>query len=153
MEERVKRLRAALSALVAALTALWGWFGWLILGWGAAMALDVLTGMAGACARGEWSSKTARQGLWHKAGSLAAVTAAGVLDLVLGLLGRTLPAEPLPFRYTVFLCPLTVVWYLLSEVGSVLENVGAMGAPIPGWLRRAVAELRDKTEEKGGEEA
>ena len=46
-----------------------------------------------------------------------------------------------------FLCPLTVVWYLLTEVGSILENVGEMGAPIPGWLRRAVAALRDKVEE------
>lgn len=149
MEESVKRLKLVFSAAGAALTALWGWFGWLILAWGAAMALDVLTGMAAGCAKGEWSSKTAREGLWHKTGCIAAVTAAGVLDLVMGLLTRELPQGVLPFSYTVFLCPMAVVWYLLTEVGSVLENVGEMGAPIPGWLRRAVAALRDKVEEKG----
>ena len=152
MEENVKRFKLAFSALAAALTALWGWFGWLLLAWGACMALDVFTGMAAGCVHGRWSSKTAREGLWHKTGCVAAVTAAGVLDLVMGLLARELPAGALPFQYTVFLCPLAVVWYLLTEVGSVLENVGEMGAPIPGWLRRAVASLRDKVEEREGEE-
>ena len=152
MAENVKRLKLAFSTLAAALTALWGWFGWLILAWGACMALDVITGMAAGCARGEWSSKISREGLWHKTGCIAAVTAAGVLDLVMGLLTRELPQGTLPFPYTVFLCPLAVVWYLLTEVGSVLKNVGEMGAPIPGWLKRAVASLRDKAEEKGGAE-
>lgn len=150
MEDRVKGFKAAISAGAAALTALWGWFGWLILAWGACMALDVLTGMAAGCVRGEWSSRIAREGLWHKVGSVAAVTAAGVLDLVMGLLTRELSPGALPFTYTVFLCPLTVVWYLLTEVGSILENVGEMGVPVPGWLSRAVAALRSKTEEKGG---
>lgn len=144
MEESVKRFKLALSAGAAALTALWGWFGWLVVGWGACMALDVFTGMAAGARRGEWSSRTAREGLWHKAGCIAAVAAAGVLDLVAGLL-----TEELPFEYSVFLCPLAVVWYLLTEVGSILENVGEMGAPIPGWLGRAVESLRDKVEEKG----
>lgn len=152
MEDKVKWLRGALAAGAAALTALWGWFGWLILAWGAVMALDVLTGMAAGCARGEWSSRTARQGLWHKAGCIAAVAAAGALDLTVGLLSRELPPGALPFDYAVFLCPLAVTWYLLTEVGSVLENVGEMGAPIPSWLRRAVEKLRDRTEERGGEE-
>ena len=147
MGESVRRFKLVVSAAAAALTALWGWFGWLIVAWGGCMALDVFTGMAAGCARGEWSSRIAREGLWHKTGCIAAVTAAGVLDLAMGLLVRQLPREALPFDYTVFLCPLTVVWYLLTEVGSILENVGEMGAPIPGWLRRAVAALRDKVEE------
>lgn len=152
MEDRVKWLKGAFSAALAALTALWGWFGWLIVAWGGCMALDVFTGMAAGCAKGGWSSKKAREGLWHKTGCVAAVTAAGVLDLVMGLLTGELGQGALPFSYTVFLCPLTVVWYLLTEVGSILENVGEMGAPIPGWLKRAVASLREKTEEKGGGE-
>lgn len=152
MEDRVKWFKGALAAAGAALTALWGWFGWLVLAWGTSMVLDVLTGMAAGCARGEWRSQTAREGLWHKAGCIAAVTAAGVLDLVAGLLTRQLPPGTLPFPYTVFLCPLAVMWYLLTEVGSILENVGEMGAPIPSWLRRAVWALRDKVDEKGGEE-
>lgn len=147
MEQDVKAFKAALSAALALLTALWGWFGWLLVAWVGAMVLDLATGMAAALRAGRWSSRIARDGLWHKAGCVAAVTAAGVLDLVAGLLLGSLPADSLPFTYTVLLCPLAVVWYLLTEMGSILENAGAMGAPIPGWLRKAIGELRDKLED------
>ena len=126
MSDAVKLVKAAIAAGVAALTALWGWFGWLVVGWILCMA---------------------REGLWHKAGCVAAVAASGMLDMVVALLLEELPKGALPFEYTVFLCPLAVVWYLLTEVGSVVENAGAMGAPIPGWLRRAVASLRDRVDE------
>ena len=76
-----------------------------------------------------------------------AVTAAGVLDLVVGMLTASLPAGTLPFTYTVLLCPITTVWYLLAEVGSVIENAGSMGAPVPPWLKKAIAALRDRLEE------
>ena len=148
MEQNVKAFKAALTAALGVLTALWGWFGWLLVAWIGAMALDVATGMAAALRAGQWSSRVARDGLWHKAGCVSAVTAAGVLDLVAGLLLRSLPADALPFSYTVLLCPLAVVWYLLTEMGSILENAGAMGAPIPGWLRKAIGELRDKLEDR-----
>lgn len=148
--DKLKALKGAVSAAAAALTALWGWFGWLVVAWGACMALDVGTGMAAGAKKGEWSSGKAREGLWHKAGCVAAVTVAGVLDLVVAELLTTLPAEALPFTYTVFLCPMTVAWYLLSEAGSVIENVGAMGAPVPAWLKKAIAALRDQVDGKTG---
>jgi len=148
MEDRIRRLRLALSAVFAALTALWGWFGWLVMSWAVCMALDVLTGMAAGAKAGAWTSNKAREGLWHKAGCVAAVAIAGVLDLVVGQLVSGLPEGALPFSYDVFLCPMTVTWYILTEVGSIIENVGAMGAPVPGWLRKAVASLRDKLDEQ-----
>lgn len=146
MENSVKAFKTALSAVVGLLTALWGWFGWLMVGWILCMALDIATGMAAGLRAGMWSSKKAREGLLHKAGCVAAVTAAGVLDLVVGMLTASLPAGSLPFTYTVLLCPLTTVWYLLTEVGSIIENAGAMGAPVPSWLKRAIGALRDKLE-------
>lgn len=145
MEERVRHFKGAVAALLGTLTALWGWFGWLALAWMGAMALDIATGMAAGAREGKWSSRTAREGLWHKAGCVAAVTAAGVLDLVMGVLLEQVGEEGLPFSYTVLLCPLTVGWYLLTEMGSILENVGRMGAPVPGWLKRMVAEMREGT--------
>ncbi|MDE6107531.1 MAG: phage holin family protein [Oscillospiraceae bacterium] len=148
MEHNVKAFKAALSAAMGVLTALWGWFGWLMVAWVLCMALDIATGMAAALREGKWASRVARDGLWHKAGCVAAVTAAGLLDLVVGLLLQSLPAGALPFEYTVLLCPLTTVWYLLTEVGSILENAGAMGAPIPAWLRKAIAALRDRLEDR-----
>lgn len=144
--ENVKKLKALATAAIAALTALWGWFGWLVAAWVACMALDIATGMAAGAKRGEWSSAKAREGLWHKAGCVTAVVVSGVLDLVVGELLGTLPGGALPFSYTVFLCPVMVAWYLLTEVGSIVENAGAMGAPIPGWLKRAIAALRDQVD-------
>ena len=76
MENSVKAFKAALSAAVSLLTTLWGWFGWLMVGWILCMALDIATGMAAGLRAGEWSSKKAREGLLHKAGCVAAVTAA-----------------------------------------------------------------------------
>ncbi len=144
MEHRVRSWKAAVSAAVGVLTAVWGWFGWLVIAWFGCMALDIATGMAAGARRGEWSSKLAREGLWHKAGCVAAVTVCGVLDLVVGQLLRGLPQGSLPFEYDVLLCPMMVMWYLLTEVGSVIENAGRMGAPIPAWVSRMIAELRGK---------
>lgn len=148
VEERIKVFKAALSAAMALLTTLWGWFGWLIVAWVVCMGLDCLTGTMAAMKAGEWSSAKAREGLWRKTGCIMAVTAAGVLDLVAGHLLAGIPAA-LPFEYTVFLCPLAVVWYILTEAGSIIENAGELGAPIPGWLKKAVWALRDKVDQKG----
>lgn len=140
--ENVNHFKAAVSAALALLTALWGWFGWLIIAWIACMAMDVFTGMAAAWKRGEWASRMAREGLWHKTGCVAAVLIAGILDLVMGqLLGNL--GIALPFTYTVFLCPLVVTWYILTEAGSIVENAGKLGAPISPWLRKAISALKD----------
>lgn len=144
--EKVKNVKAVITTVIAALTALWGWFGWLVAAWVACMALDIATGMAAGAKRGEWSSAKAREGLWHKAGCVTAVAVSGVLDLVVGALADTLPGGAMPVSYTVFLCPVMVAWYLLTEVGSVIENAGAMGAPVPAWLKRAVAALREQVD-------
>ena len=141
VEDKLRAIRAGISAAIAALTSLWGWFGWLLVAWAVCMALDIATGMAAGVKRGEWSSGKAREGLFHKAGCLAAVTVTGVLDLVAGVLTANLPVA-----YSVFLSPMMVTWYLLTEVGSVIENAGSMGAPIPAWLKKAIAALRGQVD-------
>lgn len=151
VEERIKGVKAAVTAALATLTALWGWFGWLIVAWVVCMAIDYLTGSAAACKAGKWSSALAREGLWHKAGCVAAVTISGILDLVVGHILGSVPEAALPFAYTVFLCPLVVVWYILTEVGSIVENAGAMGAPVPAWLKRMAKALRDQVDQRLGD--
>lgn len=143
--EKVDKIKALLTAGIAVLTALWGWFGWLVVAWIACMFLDYLTGSAVALKAGEWSSTKARDGLWHKCGTIIAVLVSGILDLTLGHILTSFPA--LPFTYTVLLCPLVVVWYILTEAGSIVENAGALGAPLPRWLRKVVAALKDKLDE------
>ena len=149
--EHVNVFKAALAAFVAALTALWGWLGWLVISWVACMAIDYLTGSAAAWRKGEWSSTVARNGLWHKAGCIAAVAVAALLDGVMGHLLGAIGPEALPFEYTVFLCPLVLVWYILTEAGSIIENAGDMGAPLPGWLKKAIVSLKSKVDQAAPE--
>ena len=147
--EQINGFKAALAALCAALTALWGWFGWVVVAWIGFMLIDYATGSAAALRAGEWSSKTARDGIWHKLGSVAAVIVAGILDVVIGHLLGNVPGVELPFTYTVLLSPLVVVWYILTEAGSIIENAGAMGAPIPAWLTKMIAALESKVDAAG----
>ena len=147
--ECINRYKASLAAIVGGLTALWGWFGWFCLILAACMALDYLTGTAVARKEGRWSSQTAREGLWHKLAILVAVTVACMLDLVVGLMVNHLPGLTLPFDYSVLFGPLVAAWYILTELGSILENAGALGAPQPRWFKRAVAALQDGIDASG----
>lgn len=153
MVENVTRFKAALAAVLAAMTALWGWFGWLVLAWVACMAIDYITGYSAAAKNGEWSSNIAREGLWHKAGCIFAVLVAGILDAVVGYLLGNIEGLALPFTYTVIICPLVVTWYLLMELGSILENVGKMGAPLPEFLKKMIAVLKATVDTAGDKES
>ena len=113
------------------------------------MAIDYITGYSAAAKNGEWSSKIAREGLWHKTGCIFAVLVAGILDAVVGYLFGNIHGLALPFEYTVFVCPLVVVWYMLMELGSILENVGKMGAPLPEFLKKMIAVLKATVDTSG----
>ena len=90
----------------------------------------------------------AREGLWHKAGSVAGVLVAALLDFALRVLLGSVPG--LGIDYDVLLCPLVTAWYLLTELGSIAENAGALGAPMPQFLMRAIAALRAGISDRGG---
>lgn len=149
MIEKVNHFKAAVAAIVAAMTALWGWFGWLALAWIFCMTVDYLTGYFAAMKNGEWSSEIAREGIWHKVGCVIAVIIACVLDAVVGYLWGKIPGIQMPFQYSVFFSPLVLAWYIMMEMGSVLENVGKMGAPMPGFLKKAIAVLKNAAEAAG----
>lgn len=147
--EQVNKLKAGVSAGIALLTALWGWAGWLAVLWLAAMALDYASGTANAIMHGEWSSEKARKGLWHKLGEILAVLVGVLLDIAIGVVLPNIPGFPADFSYTVFLVPLICVWYIITEAGSIVENVGKMGGPVPAWLRKAIAWFGKKTDAAG----
>lgn len=147
--ENVTHAKAAVAAAVAVLTALWGWFGWLVVLFVGCMAVDYLTGSAAAMRRGEWSSASARDGIWHKCGSIIVVMVAGAADLLIGTMLGHLPGVVLPFEYTVLLCPLVTVWYTLTELGSIVENAVALGAPVPAWLTKMLDAAKDAVDKLG----
>ena len=146
-------IKAAVVAACTAFTAAFGWLGWLVAAWIACMAVDYITGTCAAARAGNWSSRAARDGCWHKAGMIFAAIAAGVLDLVVWLLLQNLPAA-LPWDWAPLVTPLVLCWYILTELGSIVENAAALGAPIPPMLTRMLAVLSahlDETDQlKGG---
>ena len=53
-----------------------------------------------------------------------------------GVLGFNLPNTMLSLLVT--------VWYMLNEALSITENAGRMGAPVPEWLMKYIAALKNK---------
>lgn len=143
-------IKAAIVGCAGAFSAAFGWLGWLILAWVACMAVDFITGTGAASKNKEWSSSKARAGIWHKAGMLVVVIVAWVTDGVLGIAVNT--ANLLPMKYTLLILPVVLMWYILTELGSILENAVAMGAPVPPFLVQILAAAKDKVEEIGGGE-
>ena len=63
----------------------------------------------------------------------------------------------LPFEFRGLFSPLCAVWYVVTEFGSVTENLNKLGAKLPAFLTRGLAMLRTGIEgeaerrEKAGE--
>lgn len=143
-------VKAIVTAGVGAFGAAFGWLGWLVVAWVGCMAIDWISGSAAAAAKGEWSSATARAGIWHKGGMLLVVLVAFVTDSVLGIVVENLPG--LGFRYTVLVLPVILVWYIFTELGSIAENAADMGAPVPPGLLRLLAAGRQAAEQAAPED-
>ncbi len=130
---------AAVTAPFTEVSGTFGWFGWLVAVFGACLAGDWITGTAAAAKNGEWSSKISREGIWHKAGCIVVVLVAVVLDRVIGGVVNNIPGIYPAFKYNLVLCPIVLVWYILTELGSIIDNAGRMGAPVPMFLNKAIA--------------
>jgi len=142
-------VKAAIVGIFGAFGAAFGWLGWLVLAWVVCMVVDYISGSSAAMKAGQWSSAKARGGIWHKAGMIVVVIVAAVADKVLAIVLANIPG--LPVEYTVLLLPMVLVWYILTELGSILENAAAMGSDVPPFLIRILASAKDKVEEVTGE--
>lgn len=145
----MRTAKTAVAAVVVALSAFWGWLGWLAAAWVVLMALDYLSGTAAALKNGQWASSTAREGIWHKMGQVVVVLVAALADTVLATVIKQLPVVELSLPQTGLLLPLVLVWYALTELGSIVENAGEMGAPIPAWLQKLLAVGKDAVDGAG----
>lgn len=131
MEEKLNTLKIAATAVVAALGGFLGWQGILLIAWLLLMLIDYGSGTWAAKTLGNWSSKVAREGIMHKGGMVLVVAAAGIADLVMCAACDQLPMS---WEWPVLVLPLVLMWYILTEIGSVLENAAKMGAPVPQWF-------------------
>ena len=133
--------KAVVAAVCGAFTAAFGWLGWLVVAWAACMALDWVSGSAAAASRGAWTWAAARAGFWLKAGMGVGVLVCALTDAVLAVAVANLPGLGLEVNGVVL--PVVLVWYIFTELGSIAENAAAMGAPVPAWLVKLLAEGKE----------
>ena len=131
MKENLVTMKTAVAAFLTAMGGFLGWKGVMLVSWVAVMGLDYLSGTMAACKAGNWSSAAAREGLWHKGAMILVVTVAAIADAVMIL---TVEYVPIGLQWPGLLLPLVLAWYILTELGSILENAEEMGAHVPGWL-------------------
>lgn len=146
MKENLMTVKTAIAAAGTALGTFLGWKGVMLMAWTAVMALDYVTGTLAACKAGQWSSATAREGLWHKGGMIAVVLVAAITDWVMVIIASYIP---LGIQWPGILLPLVLAWYILTELGSVLENAAALGAKVPNWLIKLLKASADLVEAAG----
>ncbi len=145
--DKATEIKAFLTAILAFFTALWGWSGWAVIILIACMALDWITGSWAARAHNEWSSSVARAGLWHKLGEIVALLVAALCDIAVQVILNSAAADLLKgWEYGNYMTLLVAVWYIFTELGSIIENADKLGAHIPGWLRKGIAALQHRTE-------
>lgn len=135
MNMKFYAVKALVAGITAGISAAFGWMGWLVLLYICSMALDYITGTILACKEHRWSSSVARKGLWTKLGSILSIVVSRLADLLLSIMIRNIPAVQIPVVWESLLCPVVLIWYTITELGSIMENAGRMGAPIPTFLK------------------
>ena len=100
------------------------------------MVLDYVSGMLKAFYLGEVSSRVGYKGLIKKVGILFTIVVANLTDIVLGL--------------TIFRSAICM-FFCMNELISVLENIAALGVPIPDILSdRLIQTKGDLNDDKEG---
>ena len=85
------------------------------------------------------------------AGEIFAVLAAALCDIALEVILDSSGIK-LPFEVTAFITPVVLLWYILTEVGSIIENCGRMGAKVPSWFKQRVDNAKDAIDhDQGGD--
>ena len=131
MNDNMIAAKTAIAAFFTAMGAFLGWKGIMLLAWVAVMILDYISGTMAACKAGQWCSATARQGLWHKGGMILVVTVAAIADVVMVIIVQYIP---MGLSWPGVIMPMVLAWYIITELGSILENAVKMGASVPNWL-------------------
>ncbi len=146
MNENMVTVKTAIVAGCTALGAFLGWKGVMLLAWVLVMALDYISGTVAACKRGEWASKMAREGLWHKGGMIFVVLVAAITDWIMVLIAEYIP---IGIQWPGIMMPLVLAWYIVTELGSILENAVKLGAKVPEWLVKLLKASADLMESAG----
>ena len=132
-------LAAALAALGAYFRQLLGPVAVLVL----VMMLDYVSGVASAWMHHELDSRVGLVGIVKKVLYLVIAAVGMVVDYIISVAGERLGAD-LQGYYFVGL--MVVIWLILNECISILENAAEMELPLPGFLGKLLTRLKDKAD-------
>ncbi len=113
------------------------------------MSLDYLSGLAKAWFTRTLSSKVGVRGFVKKLCYMLSVGVAVVVDFVLQLAAEE---TNLDLTGCYFCATLVMVWLVLNECISIMENAAAIGVPVPEFLLRLIKRLKQSTEKRDGDE-
>ena len=122
-------IKVILAGIGGVLAYLFGPWDALIIGLVVLLTLDYVTGVTAGAIKGELSSKVGFFGLLRKLVILVIIAVAAIID-------RIIPSTNGAIRAAV------IMFYIMNESLSILENAGRIGIPLPKRLRKAIESLR-----------
>lgn len=141
----MKILKAVLSAAIAAVAAYFQQLIIPVIVLIAVMMIDYVSGVSAAYVNSELSSRTGILGILKKVGYLMIVAVGMVIDYLLSLAGG---AAGLDLSGKFFVALVVVIWLIINECLSILENSAKMGLPVPGFVTPILERLKSQTEDK-----
>lgn len=113
-------------------------FTWLFGGWSVALGIllvfmvaDIITGVSKGIHTGKLKSAIGYKGFLKKANMMVVIILANMLDM---LVNAGVPA----FRTV-------AIWFYIGNEGlSIIENLGAIGVPMPNKVKKAIEALQNE---------
>lgn len=112
----------------------------------AVMVIDYMSGMLKAWGNDELSSKVGLKGIIKKLCYLMLICVAGVVDWLI-FSGLKQVGISLNFGFCFGL--IVVIWLIINELISILENLEALHVPMPTFLVNIIKHLKQSVETKG----
>lgn len=144
MKENV--IKAACSAALAGLAAYFGVLAVPLCVLLVVMALDYISGLGKAWVTRSLCSRIGLVGILKKVGYLLVAAVGMVVDYIIN---SVLAQVGVDIGATYFVGLLVIVWLVVNELLSIIENAAQIGVPIPAWLHTLVERLKVTTEAKG----
>lgn len=148
MDYKSAVLKTTVSAVMAALGRLWGMISTPFLALCLLMATDYCTGLVKSKHMGNICSRTGIKGIVKKLCYGGAVIAAAGVDYTVMYLAETFGKDA---GFGGFFALTVTFWLIINECISILENLSAIGVPMPGFLTKAASYLKTNIEKKGQE--
>lgn len=90
-----------------------------------------------------WSSKKSILGIYRKLGYMLTIVVAISMDYIIFCFARDMGIEcATNTMFGLLIC----IWFDINQLISILENVGRLGAELPQFLKKSLAELENNLE-------